>query len=65
MRKQTIFKDLEHRIDNLTERAVNRGRLEERKEIADYLYEQYQMAFVSDMAEANRIYAMIEWVTNR
>lgn len=57
------LQDLELRVTNLSNRSVRLGELQERKRIADLMYEEYQEAFTADPVYAEKLYALIGRVT--
>jgi hypothetical protein len=63
--KPNVFEKLQEyelRINKLSERAVEVGKLEERKRLADKLYNEYQEVFKTDRAFADKLYLLIDRV---
>lgn len=60
MREQMTF--IEERIDRLTERAVEKGKLLERKRIVDQALAEYQVAFNNNPAVAEFLRGFIGFV---
>ena len=63
--KQNItakLQEYELRINRLSELALETGKLQERKRIADLLYNKYQEAFTSDPEFAAKLYPLIDEV---